>query len=143
MKVESISKDEQIAVANQMQLYGGSFAAKLGEALIYADQSNAQKIKETWPELWKTGHDVEGKGDDGIAGSAIDMMLEGKASELGALIDRHDELMAMRGPGIDGQERMTPANLMTQCKKLGLDDLGSQNTGIDGKAIRAARKETE
>lgn len=36
-----------------MRIYGGSFAKSLGNALLVADRENTQKIKETWPKLWK------------------------------------------------------------------------------------------
>lgn len=45
--------DEQIIVARNMELYGGSFASNLGRALLHADSINTAKIKATWPELWE------------------------------------------------------------------------------------------
>ncbi len=45
--------DEQVIVAHNMELYGGSFEQNLGRALLYADKTNTAKIKATWPELWE------------------------------------------------------------------------------------------
>ena len=45
--------DEKLDVAENMKNYGGSFVSSLGEALIHADEENAERIKETWPEYWK------------------------------------------------------------------------------------------
>ena len=44
--------EEQVIVAHNMELYGGSFAQNLGRALLHADGINTAKIKATWPELW-------------------------------------------------------------------------------------------
>lgn len=45
--------DEQVIVARNMEIYGGSFASNLGRALLHADSRNTAKIKATWPELWQ------------------------------------------------------------------------------------------
>lgn len=45
--------EEQVIVARNMELYGGSFASNLGRALLHADKTNTAKIKATWPELWE------------------------------------------------------------------------------------------
>lgn len=45
--------EEQMKVANNMRKFGGSFVKALGEALLHADAVNTQKIKDTWPALWK------------------------------------------------------------------------------------------
>lgn len=36
-----------------MNKYGGSFAQSLAKAALMADETNLEKIKATWPELWK------------------------------------------------------------------------------------------
>lgn len=45
--------DEKYKVAVAMTTYGGAFAEALGQALFHADQTNAAKIKATWPEEWQ------------------------------------------------------------------------------------------
>lgn len=50
--VVSFDEDEIFFVWNGMCVYGGHFAKALGKALVQADLENAQKIKDTWPELW-------------------------------------------------------------------------------------------
>lgn len=51
-----MSYEEEIIETNRvsenMQLYGGSFVKKLGEALIHADPVNRNKIKEAFKEYW-------------------------------------------------------------------------------------------
>lgn len=40
-------------VANAMIKYGGSFIEALGRALLLADNDNAQRIKEAFPDYWE------------------------------------------------------------------------------------------
>jgi hypothetical protein len=47
----SIIEQAQIVAAN-MICRGGSFWAKIGEALQLADQENIRKLRETFPEAW-------------------------------------------------------------------------------------------
>lgn len=47
-------------VANAMIKYGGSFIEALGRALLIADNDNAQRIKEAFPEYWEA-HEVLSK----------------------------------------------------------------------------------
>lgn len=35
-----------------MRKWGGSFVESLGTALVHADPINAQKIHDTWPDIW-------------------------------------------------------------------------------------------
>lgn len=44
---------EKFVVAENMQNYGGGFVQSLGIALMKADQFNAQKIKDAFPEYWE------------------------------------------------------------------------------------------
>lgn len=46
-------QEEKYFVCSGMSKYGGSFAKGLGIALSSADMFNTEKIKQTWPELWK------------------------------------------------------------------------------------------
>lgn len=48
------SKIHPSDIARAMQKYGGSFAVKLGAAILIADEVNREKIKATWPDLWET-----------------------------------------------------------------------------------------
>jgi hypothetical protein len=45
-------EEEKYYVALGMEQHGGEFVRKLGEALVYADIFNTQKIKNTWPDYW-------------------------------------------------------------------------------------------
>ena len=49
-------RDLQIMLA--MQKHGGSFVAALGAAWIRADDENSQKLKETFPEYWRSYADL-------------------------------------------------------------------------------------
>ena len=51
--MENISEDEKYYVCLGMKRYGGAFVVGLSQALMSADHINRQKIKNTWPELWK------------------------------------------------------------------------------------------
>lgn len=44
---------EQTKVAHAMIKWGGGFISALGFALMKADRSNAQKIKDAFPEYWE------------------------------------------------------------------------------------------
>ncbi|HDZ27927.1 hypothetical protein LCGC14_0862610 [marine sediment metagenome] len=46
-------EEEKYLVSLGMRERGGSFVRSIGEALSHADATNAEKIKETWPEYWK------------------------------------------------------------------------------------------
>jgi len=46
-------QEEAQAVGRAMMKYGGSFVSALGQALIRADENNAQTIKWTWPGYWE------------------------------------------------------------------------------------------
>jgi hypothetical protein len=41
-----------IDIAFAITRFGGSFVKCLGEALLHADESNIQKIRQTWPDYW-------------------------------------------------------------------------------------------
>lgn len=43
---------EQNTVAHSMMKHGGGFVSALGVALMKADRTNAQKIKDAFPEYW-------------------------------------------------------------------------------------------
>ncbi len=47
-----VKRDEVLAVANAMLNYGGSFVSSLGKALLDADETNQQKIKDSFPKYW-------------------------------------------------------------------------------------------
>ena len=49
---------EVIYVAWAMRAYGGSFVKSLGEALDHADDINAQKIKNAFPDYWTEYKDM-------------------------------------------------------------------------------------
>lgn len=55
-----IDRDEQYKVSKYMTEYGGSFFAKIGEALYRADPINAAKLKAAFPEEWQKYKDWEG-----------------------------------------------------------------------------------
>ncbi|KKL75379.1 hypothetical protein LCGC14_2055470 [marine sediment metagenome] len=44
--------EEKYFVSLGMRERGGSFVKAIGEALLHADMTNVQKLKETWPEYW-------------------------------------------------------------------------------------------
>lgn len=44
--------EEDFAVLEAMEKYGGSFVKALAEAAHRADPNNLQKIKDTWPVYW-------------------------------------------------------------------------------------------
>ena len=46
-------EEEKYFVSIGMRERGGSFVIALGLALLHADMTNVQKIKETWPEYWE------------------------------------------------------------------------------------------
>lgn len=48
-----ISEQEKWIVYMAMLRYGGSFVHALGLALMSADQNNAQRIKDAFPEYWE------------------------------------------------------------------------------------------
>lgn len=48
-----MEKDEILKVAKNMRDNGGSFVSRLGAALFYADDVNACKIRDAWPECWR------------------------------------------------------------------------------------------
>ncbi len=41
----------QAEIAVAMRRFGGSFVNGLGTALLHADNENARKIADTWPDL--------------------------------------------------------------------------------------------
>lgn len=43
---------EPYRVAEKMEMEGGSFVAKLGQAWMVADNENRRRIETTWPEYW-------------------------------------------------------------------------------------------
>lgn len=45
--------DNDLAVIEAMEKYGGSFVAALALAARRADADNLAKIKATWPEYWQ------------------------------------------------------------------------------------------
>ena len=45
--------DEKMIVAQNMKKYGGVFISRLGEALIHADATNAQRLKDAFPTYWE------------------------------------------------------------------------------------------
>ena len=45
--------DQDMAVIEAMEQYGGSFVAALAQAARRADSTNLAKIKATWPEYWR------------------------------------------------------------------------------------------
>ena len=57
-----IDVDEHFRVSKYMTKYGGSFFAKIGEALFRADLINAAKLKAAFPEEWQKYKDWEGVG---------------------------------------------------------------------------------
>ena len=46
-------EEEKYFVSLGMREKGGSFVRSIGFALLHADMTNVEKIKETWPEYWK------------------------------------------------------------------------------------------
>lgn len=48
--IETRSTD--VDVIRAMRIYGGSFVQALGLAALYADTTNLQLIKSTWPQYW-------------------------------------------------------------------------------------------
>ncbi len=46
--------NEKWVVQENMERYGGSFVKNLGIALVHADIKNTLKIREAFPEYWKT-----------------------------------------------------------------------------------------
>jgi len=46
--------EEAHLVAKTMAEHGSMFVRCLGEALYVADRDNGRRIKEAFPELWKT-----------------------------------------------------------------------------------------
>lgn len=52
VSVSAIVIFQQQTVAVAMRKWGGSFVESLGAALAHADPINAQKIHDTWPEIW-------------------------------------------------------------------------------------------
>lgn len=54
MKPFELSKLKDVEIllaASNMKTFGGSFAACIGNALIYADTANRRKLVEAFPEL--------------------------------------------------------------------------------------------
>lgn len=49
--------DEDIKTLENMEKYGGSFVKILAQLAWRADRQNLGKIKDTWPEYWKTYRD--------------------------------------------------------------------------------------
>ena len=49
-----MDRDEMIDLANQMIIYGGSFAESIGNAIIHADKDNMRKLDETFGDLIKS-----------------------------------------------------------------------------------------
>lgn len=45
--------DQDLAVIEAMEKYGGSFVVALAKAARRADSDNLAKIKATWPEYWQ------------------------------------------------------------------------------------------
>jgi hypothetical protein len=50
---ESADRMEVWLVANAMRQYGGNFVQKLGACISAADSTNAQKLKDAFPEYWE------------------------------------------------------------------------------------------
>jgi len=50
--------DEQVKVAEAMEMHGGGFVSRLGAALAHADSDNAERIKKAFPEYWKQYKDL-------------------------------------------------------------------------------------
>ena len=48
-----MEEDEKYCVCLGMKAYGGGFVKGLCMALRSADETNQEKIKATWPDLWK------------------------------------------------------------------------------------------
>lgn len=46
-------KDRKVLIYKAMQLYGGSFAAALGEAWALADLENAERLERAFPEIFE------------------------------------------------------------------------------------------
>ena len=42
-----------VEIAHAMKRYGGSFVYAIGKAILSADPTNLQKIRNTWPEEWQ------------------------------------------------------------------------------------------
>ncbi len=53
LELEDDAKDEKLEVAEAMIKYGGSFVKALGQALMLADNENAQRIKIAFKEYWE------------------------------------------------------------------------------------------
>ena len=53
--------DEDIAVIEAMEKYGGSFVKALAECARRADAMNLIKIKTTWKAYWKQYTDMAAK----------------------------------------------------------------------------------
>lgn len=45
--------DQDLAVIEAMEKYGGSFVVALAQAARRADSTNLAKIKETWADYWQ------------------------------------------------------------------------------------------
>ncbi len=45
---------DSLDIAEAMISFGGGFVKALGQALLRADSNNVAKIKEAFPDYWKT-----------------------------------------------------------------------------------------
>lgn len=45
--------DDLVRIANNMQNFGGHFAAAIGRALVVADSGNQQRLAQAFPELFE------------------------------------------------------------------------------------------
>lgn len=52
-KIYDEFQDERYLAMKGFLLYGGHFCKALGQALAYADHTNANKIKKAFPEMWR------------------------------------------------------------------------------------------
>jgi hypothetical protein len=52
LKEAQVDRQEVWLVHTAMRKWGGNFVQKLGECLAAADPSNAEKIRDAFPEYW-------------------------------------------------------------------------------------------
>ena len=48
-----MTKDNYLAAARQMEVYGGSFASRIAQAYFYADSTNQRKLLEAFGDLFE------------------------------------------------------------------------------------------
>jgi hypothetical protein len=63
---ESSDRMEVWLVANAMRQYGGNFVQKLGACISAADSTNAQKLKDAFPEYWEKYLEIGQKEKDNL-----------------------------------------------------------------------------